>query len=435
MDYPQRWLKEAQAITSPEGWRKEKTNELLKCQKGLEELYPEVPKLLTAMISNFPESFTLDELGSGKYTVNYSFTEVEYIPKLVKGITSTSGTGTITTTVNQTDKSIEVNVTNGKTDDNVSVAVNIDGFESESVTTKLIRTEYKLTFAETVNVPTNFNLEDDGTGTFKFNYVHLDAKYVPENVTVDITTDNGVIANYTVDKAKKEVTVTITNGEHNDTINMILDIDGVKAQKTTTHFNVAPKIKSVKLGTVPANTTLDKDGNGSNSFTYSYEETRYTPKVVDCKVEKTGSVVAVATVDKESNRVTTTYSNAKNGDTVSFTVNIDGVDSDKKTTTIKVPASLKSVTIGDVPATVEVDGLGEGNFEFGYTYLDADYATISVKCNTTSTTAKVTASPDVPNKKIKVSIEDAVNDEELSFEVEIDGVKSAIKKTTIVRAS
>lgn len=34
--YPQRWLKEAEAVTSPEGWRKQVTNELLKCQKGLE---------------------------------------------------------------------------------------------------------------------------------------------------------------------------------------------------------------------------------------------------------------------------------------------------------------------------------------------------------------------------------------------------------------
>lgn len=32
--YPQRWLKEHQAITSPEGWRRP-NQELLKCQKGL----------------------------------------------------------------------------------------------------------------------------------------------------------------------------------------------------------------------------------------------------------------------------------------------------------------------------------------------------------------------------------------------------------------
>ena len=37
IEYPQRWLKEAEAVTSPEGWRKQTTNELLKCQKGLEE--------------------------------------------------------------------------------------------------------------------------------------------------------------------------------------------------------------------------------------------------------------------------------------------------------------------------------------------------------------------------------------------------------------
>ena len=37
IEYPQRWLKEAEAVTSPEGWRKQATNELLKCQKGLEE--------------------------------------------------------------------------------------------------------------------------------------------------------------------------------------------------------------------------------------------------------------------------------------------------------------------------------------------------------------------------------------------------------------
>lgn len=36
IEYPQRWLKEAEAVTSPEGWRKQDTNELLKCQKGLE---------------------------------------------------------------------------------------------------------------------------------------------------------------------------------------------------------------------------------------------------------------------------------------------------------------------------------------------------------------------------------------------------------------
>ena len=34
IEYPQRWLKEA--VTSPEGWRKQDTNELLKRQKGLE---------------------------------------------------------------------------------------------------------------------------------------------------------------------------------------------------------------------------------------------------------------------------------------------------------------------------------------------------------------------------------------------------------------
>ena len=37
INYPQRWLREAEAVTSPEGWRKQVTNELLKCQKGLEE--------------------------------------------------------------------------------------------------------------------------------------------------------------------------------------------------------------------------------------------------------------------------------------------------------------------------------------------------------------------------------------------------------------
>lgn len=36
IDYPQRWLREAEAVTSAEGWRKQMTNELLKCQKGLE---------------------------------------------------------------------------------------------------------------------------------------------------------------------------------------------------------------------------------------------------------------------------------------------------------------------------------------------------------------------------------------------------------------
>ena len=42
IEYPQRWLREAQAVTSTEGWRQSTTNELLKCQKGLDVTPPAV---------------------------------------------------------------------------------------------------------------------------------------------------------------------------------------------------------------------------------------------------------------------------------------------------------------------------------------------------------------------------------------------------------
>lgn len=60
INYPQRWLREAEAVTSPEGWRKQVTNELLKCQKGLEETPIEtVPTLNTVSISGVPTTTTI----------------------------------------------------------------------------------------------------------------------------------------------------------------------------------------------------------------------------------------------------------------------------------------------------------------------------------------------------------------------------------------
>lgn len=139
IEYPQRWLREAKAVTSPEGWRKEQTKELLKCQKGLDETSPPevLPTLKTVSISGLATTVTIDETGKGEFTFNYSFVDATYEPINVTCESTTSGTGTVTNEQLDGVNGFKVSVVGGTAEDKITVKVTIDSVSSTNRTTTL----------------------------------------------------------------------------------------------------------------------------------------------------------------------------------------------------------------------------------------------------------------------------------------------------------
>lgn len=139
IEYPQRWLREAKAITSPEGWRKEKTNELLKCQKGLEsEVIPEQPVLKTVSISGAPTTLELDAENKAEFEVTYTWTDAEYTPiNVVCEVASDNGGSTVTSTRVGTENKFKVSIVNGNAGEKVTSKIVIDTISSINRTTTL----------------------------------------------------------------------------------------------------------------------------------------------------------------------------------------------------------------------------------------------------------------------------------------------------------
>ncbi len=133
INYPQRWLREAEAVTSPEGWRKQVTNELLKCQKGLEETPIEtVPTLNTVSISGVPTTTTIVVDGETSFTFDYSFVDATYVPVNVECVATTDGAGRVTATKVDGSNKFKVVIVGGSATEKVSVKVVIDTVSSVS---------------------------------------------------------------------------------------------------------------------------------------------------------------------------------------------------------------------------------------------------------------------------------------------------------------
>ena len=140
IEYPQRWLREAEAVTSPQGWRKQVTNELLKCQKGLE--VPEEPEepvatLKSVSVTGLSESATIVE-GAASFTLNYSYLDAEYTPTSVECTVTSSGDAVVETV--KGDGTFTVNVTGAVNDEVLSVTVVIDSVSSDVSTVTLTET-------------------------------------------------------------------------------------------------------------------------------------------------------------------------------------------------------------------------------------------------------------------------------------------------------
>lgn len=439
INYPQRWLREAQAITSPEGWRIEKTNELLKCQKGLDELYPSGPILKSVILTEIPSTFTLDVDGNGKYTLNYNYVDSDYLPSALQANATTTGSAVLNATVNSINKSIEIDVKNGVTDEEVSVILDIDSVKSAPAVTKLTKTVPVLTSVTIGTVPASVNLDDAGNGTFTFPFTFIDEKYEPVSTTCTTTVTGSGSASASVNKAAKTVTVTVSgvNRATTSKIDLEMNIDGVKsAKKSTNAVSPAYRIETVTLGTVPASLNLDDSGNGSFVVPYTFTENNYVQNNVTCASVVTGSGSATATVDKVAKNINVTVIGVARGTTskVELELNIDNVKSPKKSTNAVSPAyRIESVTLGSIPANTTVNGADNtGSVEFSYSFVEPQYTQNNVVCNTTSTTAVLTPIVDKVAKTVTVSVSNAtVEDEEISFEIEIDGVKSDIKKSLI----
>lgn len=129
IEYPQRWLREAEAVTSPEGWRKQVTNELLKCQKGLDDT-PVEPEIKSVSITSVPETTTIVVDGETSFTFDYSFEDATYVPISVECIATTDGTSTVTATKIEESNKFKVVIENGVAAEKISVKVVIDTVSS-----------------------------------------------------------------------------------------------------------------------------------------------------------------------------------------------------------------------------------------------------------------------------------------------------------------
>ena len=539
INYPQRWLREAEAITSPEGWRKEKTNELLKCQKGLEELYPPDPELISVNAINVPLNVNLDTVGNGSYSFGYEFIESNYepinvtceitktgnatvvptinkiartveieitgadnndaittiididgiksqsnvtqliVPPSIKSVTignvqqtvnlndsgvgtftfpftfeddtyvpnsitcetTLTGSGSVTPTVNKEAKTIKIDIAGvaRNTTTKIDLVVNIDGVKSPSKSINAVGTPYRIETVTIGNVQQTVNLNDSGVGTFTFPFTYTEANYEPTSITCETSLTGTGTATATVDKAAKTIKVDIAGVTRNTTtkIDLVVNIDGVKSAKKSINA-IAPnyRIETVTLGTVPASINLNDSGVGSFTVPYTYTEANYEPTSITCSAVVTGSGSATATVNKEAKtiKVDVTGVNRQSTSKVDLVVDIDGVKSPSKSTNAIAPNyRIETVTLGDVPENITVnDTDNTGTIEFSYSFVEPQYTPNNVVCNTTSTTAVLTPVVDKVAKTVTVSVTNAtVEDEEIGFELEIDGVKSAIKKSLI----
>ena len=139
MKYPQRWLREAEAVTSPEGWRKQVTNELLKCQKGLEDT-PEEPQIKNITLGNIPESINLYSSGHGTFSFSFSYEDEEYTPKNILCNTYITGSGTVNPIINKFSKTVTVDIKNveNNTTTKIDFEVEIDNIKSPIKSTNAI---------------------------------------------------------------------------------------------------------------------------------------------------------------------------------------------------------------------------------------------------------------------------------------------------------
>lgn len=135
IEYPQRWLKEHGAIKSPEGWRRATNQELLKCQKGLEDDVHVIPTIKTVSTSGVPTNLVLTG-GNATFIFHYSFTDSAYFPTSVT-CTSTSDGSAVVTNTKQSDNSFKVDISGGTPEEKVTVKVTIDTVSSTNRTTTL----------------------------------------------------------------------------------------------------------------------------------------------------------------------------------------------------------------------------------------------------------------------------------------------------------
>lgn len=423
INYPQRWLREAEAITSPEGWRKEKTNELLKCQKGLEELYPPEPELISVNAINVPLNVNLDTVGNGSYSFGYEFIESNYEPINVTCEITKTGNATAVPTINKIARTVEIEITGADNNDAITTIIDIDGIKSVTIG----------------NVQQSVNLNDSGVGTFTFPFTFEDDTYVPTSITCETTLTGSGSATPTVNTEAKTIKIDIAGVTRNTTtkIDLVVNIDGVKSPSKSTNAVGTPyRIETVTLGTVPASINLNDSGVGTFTVPYTYTEANYVQNVATCSAVVTGSGSATATVDKAAKtiKVDVTGVNRQSTSKVELELTIDSVKSAKKSTNAIAPNyRIESVTLGDVPVNTTVnDNDNTGTIEFSYSFVEPQYTQNNVVCNTTSTTAVLTPVVDKVAKTVTVSVTNAtVEDEEIGFELEIDGVKSAIKKSLI----
>lgn len=440
INYPQRWLREAEAIISPEGWRKEKTNELLKCQKGLEELYPPEPELISVNAINVPLNVNLDTVGNGSYSFGYEFIESNYEPINVTCEITKTGNATAVPTINKIARTVEIEITGADNNDAITTIIDIDGIKSQSNVTQLI-VPPSIKSVTIGNVQQTVNLNDSGVGTFTFPFTFEDDTYVPTSITCETTLTGSGSATPTVNKEAKTIKIDIAGVTRNTTtkIDLVVNIDGVKSPSKSTNAVGTPyRIETVTLGTVPASINLNDSGVGTFTVPYTYTEANYVQNVATCSavVTGSGSGSATATVDKAAKtiKVDVTGVNRQSTSKVELELTIDSVKSAKKSTNAIAPNyRIESVTLGDVPANTTVNSNDNtGTIEFSYSFVEPQYTQNNVVCNTTSTTAVLTPVVDKVAKTVTVSVKNAtVEDEEIGFELEIDGVKSAIKKSLI----